>query len=428
MPDYNTYENQTSELQPTGACGSEHGSDYLGTITSIASRSHTKGLQVVRFAMQAAARELLPHSRVGFCRRRVIPGRETVEVWQSNESKRAYYLNLALCNLIWQCPVCAAKITEERRQVLQTAFSAQELIIGAEGEGFFANKFHIALATYTIAHKKTESAVAVLARLQAAYRHCWSGRWAKAIKVSYRIIGTLGGLELTHGKNGWHPHIHCLLISDSAFNAAVETSLYDGIKKRWQESVSRVGGYASEKAGFDLRVSDDKGQWILPEYLSKQGTQVDDAARSWGAIEEISKYPTKRGKRDGRTLWQLLVDYMGGDVMAGTLWIEGTGALKGAKYMRPSPGLWDVLGVSKDVESDEIMGEERAKASDRLLASLSLDQWRVVIRHDLRGQLLEVASTGDPAYLRDWLLAIGVDLSAQPVEGDSAESQNWEVL
>lgn len=407
LTDYNA--KITSTIQPAAA-GFRDSETPLVVITGIASLSLTKGLQIARFAMQSAARDLLPTSRVGFCRRRVIPTRETVEVWYSPEGSRAYYLNLATCGLIWNCPVCAARITEQRRRKLETAFAQTEKIVVLNWEGepttITANKFKLGLATFTIAHKRDEPAATVLKRLQSAYRKLWSGRWAQGLKKKYGVIGTLGGLELTHGDSGWHPHIHSLWIADSVFTPTTELQINIELKRRWQESVAKVGGYASEKAGFDFRAGDEKAL----EYISKNGDEIDKAARKWSVVDEITKYPVKRGKSAGRTLWQLLIDYMGGDKQAGALWVEGVTALKGQKYMRPSPNLWDVLGVDKDIDSDENMACEHTEPTDRLLAALSLYQWRTIIQRDVRGELLEVASSGDPAMLAGWLRQFGIQI------------------
>src|SRR4029453_11005378 len=62
-----------------------------------------------RFALQAAARGVLPGSRAANRARLRAKGRE-VQVIRSREHKTASYKGLQTCGSVWGCPVCAAKI------------------------------------------------------------------------------------------------------------------------------------------------------------------------------------------------------------------------------------------------------------------------------------------------------------------------------
>jgi hypothetical protein len=47
-------------------------------------------------------------------------------------------------------------------------------------------------------------------------------RVVQGFKNKWRILGTLKALEITYGENGWHPHLHVLVVSDSLFTPRVE--------------------------------------------------------------------------------------------------------------------------------------------------------------------------------------------------------------
>src|SRR5689334_10591492 len=103
--------------------------DTLGNSTEFASPSHEKpqaentwSKTVTKFWLQSLARELLPRdSRIGVCMHCMSPVASAVDVMKHPESSKAYYSGLMVCGMVWVCSVCAARITEERRQELTRA-------------------------------------------------------------------------------------------------------------------------------------------------------------------------------------------------------------------------------------------------------------------------------------------------------------------
>lgn len=376
---------------------------YLGSIANNASQISNGEEKIARFALQAAARELAPSSRVRVCLRAIVPGRDCVEVWHSPARSRAYYVNLITCNRVWVCPVCASKITERRRQELGRLLGVRdELVVldrGGHPRTINALRFYLALATFTISHKRGEKLVDVLTRLKAAYRKMWAGRWSVAWQAKHRVIGTLRAIEPTYGANGWHPHIHVLLIRDSANTQGSVSEMDIDLTLRWQDATEAVGGSASLDRGVTLSAADEKAA----EYLGKMGQQVEAAIHRWDVVAELTKYPAKRGREASRTMWDMLADYVSGDVAAGELWIEAVEELKGTMFLRPSNGLWKALQAPESVGDDAEMACEDQNASDAILASLTVDQWRLVVRKNRRGELLEVASAGDPDRVAQFL-------------------------
>lgn len=378
----------------------------LGSIANNASRTQNGEERIARFALQAAARELAPSSRVRVCLRAVVPGRDCVEVWHSPARQKAYYKNLITCNRVWVCPVCASKITERRRVELARVLGVRDLLVVPDGKGaekmVLVPRFYLALVTFTLSHKAGEKCVDVLARLKLAYKKMWAGRWSVAWQKKHRVIGTLRAIELTHGVAGWHPHIHLLLIRDSANTQGSVAEMDIDLTLRWQETVETIGGMASLEHGVCFSAADEKAV----DYLGKMGQQVDAAIRRWGVVSELTKYPVKHGREASRTMWDLLADYVGGDVLAGELWIEAVAALRGTMFLRPSNGLWKALHAPESVGDDEVMAGEVQSPSDAILASLTVDQWRLVVIKNRRGELLEVAGAGDPDKIREFIYTL----------------------
>jgi hypothetical protein len=397
--------NDTLPTDTTSGAARPEGA-LLGSITKSASEIHRRTDRTVKYALQAAARELHPDNRIRSCMLALAPNKSRVEVWCNSSEKRAFYRGLIRCNQLWICPVCAAWITERRRISLTALLSVRDNVGRVDDEGrtydLYVPRWHVALATFTVAHNMRESLVTVKKRLDTAYRYQWSGRWAIAWRAKHRVIGTIRALEITHGDNGWHPHYHTLLVRDSA-NTPLDIALMElELRDRWGDAVSAAYGTVSREHGVTF------GAWDAGAvaYVSKLGQQISTVAKRWNVVSELTKAPAKRGRRAGRTTWELLADYLTGDVGAGELWITAAWALKGCRHLVASPGLYDTLGATKDLDSDTTAIEYDESIGERLMASLSADQWRIIIRKHIRGDLLDVADSGDQSKVNDFLREI----------------------
>src|SRR5690606_2958938 len=114
---------ETGEICPSAEDLKNSGSPYLGILPNSQPLSNS-GYLVKRFFLQSQARELLPDERVAVCLRKLRPVTKTVDVLYSPEVKKAHYKGLITCARVWLCPVCAANITERRREELTAALSS----------------------------------------------------------------------------------------------------------------------------------------------------------------------------------------------------------------------------------------------------------------------------------------------------------------
>lgn len=368
--------------------------------------------RTVRFMLQAAARQLLPSSRVAWCLRRVVPGRETVEVRYSEERQRAYYHGLATCKCLWECPVCASRISERRREKL------------AIGVDLAPRRLYLAMLTFTVSHHKGESFAAVHNRLKAAYKRFWGGRWAQGFKDRFGVVGTLRALEVTYGANGWHPHIHLLIVADRGFRRPTEffgaLTVADEItalvQSRWQDQVAKGGAFVFQDRGVDVQFD----RAALADYVAKL-----ESDQGWGLEAEVTKAVAKIGRGEHRSLTALLYDYAyHGDEDAGRLWIEAVTSLKGQRHLMASKGFWELLGQPEQTDGE--LAAEDVDPCDQLLAALTLYQWREICRLEVRGHLLEVAGRGDPVVLAAYLQSIGI-APESPLDGQGGAKHSKHV-
>ena len=357
-------------------------SDFpLVSIANIASKAEQIPPKILRFMLQSAARELLPYERVAKCLRAIVPTAQRVEIHKSKQGKAAHYRNLLVCSRIWHCPICASKISEERRKELSSA------VAGWMGS--------VILVTFTMSHSNAEPLKSVLNSLLTAHRDLKSGNWFKEMSDYFGWNGSVKALEITHGKNGWHPHIHELIFLTNKPNEDTLKRLEIAITGRWRHCLKKISKFASVERGVTLKTGDN----AVGDYVSKFGdTKIK---QDWTLSHEMTKQIVKRGKNDGQSPMQLLYDYMLGDKMSGKLWQEYAIVCKGKHQLVWSRGMRDILKIGSE-QTDEEIGEKLPNDT-YLLASLTRGQWYDVLSHNAVGSILLAAETKTEEDFKAWL-------------------------
>lgn len=357
----------------------------LGNTTKTASlpgSNHEKMMIVKRYWMQNLARELMPNHRVHICCRFFSHDAQEIKVVFRPTKKTANFKGLARCASIWICPVCGSVISEKRKSELKRAT--------------VAHTGDILMVSYTMRHNRSEDLGDLLTALKAAFRDFMAGSYGEDFRRNYGVVGSVRALEITHGSNGWHPHIHqmvfCSKLSDERV-ANVELEL----KRRWITHLRKQGRDATNANGLDVKKDSD----FIAQYISKFGHMPTQSA--WGFEHELSKTVSKKGRNGGRSPLQLLEDYGEGDKQAGELFkIYGLNTV-GEKQLIWSRGLREKLGI--DVESDEdVMEKEEKDGNFRVLAVLDGYEWSVVRKRKLQPFLLVLAMDGDASKVEQYLI------------------------
>lgn len=316
----------------------------------------TKAGRFERYALQSVSRKLLPKERVSRCLRFPIPNFD-IEVWRNREKARSFYTGLAVCGSVWMCPVCAAKVSERRRKELSSAVTQH-----------IANGGQVAMLTLTVRHTYEDDLHELKLSLAKAMKRFQSGKRASSLRQRIGLIGTVRAFELTHGKNGWHPHFHILLFYDNWHNLDDLRHEYTAL---WQVACA-ANGLESLEHAISLQNAQDASY-----YASK-----------WGADSEMTKSHAKRGGGDkGRTPFDILRDYLADptdrDRLLFTTYAK---VFKGARQLYWSTGLKARFNL-QDL-TDEELAKKKEEPAD-ILGIVPWEIWRqVAIKKDLRETLL----------------------------------------
>jgi hypothetical protein len=352
------------------------------------------------FALKATAAELLPGNRIGICYHHRLPDVETVNLWYTPEGKKAYYRGLMKCGQGWLCPVCAQKLSEIRRKALRTAIdNTRETYLPI-------------MVTYTVQHHKGQPLSELLQGMNSAYRRMRMQRLWRMLKEEYLIVGETRAIEITHNENGWHPHFHVVVWMDLSILDAIRAedgsfdlpwlaaSMAEHFTPIWIESLAKFGLSANKGPGLKVSTTDD----LLNDYITKGGVVLPADDKKWSMAEEMTKGAQKKAHRDGKTAWDLLLEYFAGMAESGALFQEYAVATKGKSALQFTPGLKDKLGLILDEES-ELIAEEIAR-DEILLAQIDITLWRKIVETQAIGELLDVASKGDTELLERAIVVI----------------------
>jgi hypothetical protein len=338
-----------------------------------------------RWALLSVARELLPKTRTAKCYR--VRRAEVVSVLYSESAKSAHLGGLCTCSSVWVCPVCAAKITERRREDLQAGIDAAKL-----------QGLHPYLLTLTHPHGRTDALADLLSGEQDAMARFLKTR---ATRKALSLIGWVGHVrawECTHGRkrdisNGWHPHFHFLVLCDRVLSCDDRQAAVDALFVEWRKACVRAGLQAP---GLRHGVRLDGGERAV-EYVAKFGLE-SDGQQTWGLAAELTKSHVKRACK-GETPFDLLRAVFADDADREARWLfkEYAGAFRGKRQLVWSRGLRELLGLDEDATDEEIAAEQREDAV--LLAGLFPSDWRKVARLNAQGELLELARRKDSELL-----------------------------
>lgn len=301
-------------------------------IYSKSDSAHT-GLRLARYTLLRKAQELLPKHSVSYCLRCRIDKDKNVGVKYNEKREKAHYSNLVRCGSVWACPNCAPKITEKRKQEIKKAIDS--------------HKGGLYMLTLTFPHKLGDNLKKLITSLELALKRFFGGRKAQKVFQGMGKIGHIKALEITHGRNGWHPHYHILIFTEQHLPDNYDTK---PLLEIWRNACRLAGlGMPSEKHGLDFRKGD------YSRYITKWG--------QWGADSELTKSHIKKGSRGNLTAWDILkLSAMGNQEQQeyfGKLFQEFALSFKGRRQLVWSRGLKAMFGIGE--VSDEQLADETDK-------------------------------------------------------------------
>jgi len=362
--------------------------DPLGTNREITApppedpQNNSLFLRAQKWKRLSHRREILPSKEANFCHRGIAPivgkngatsSRHFVDVLKS-KNDRFGYRGLFTCGNIWQCPVCASKISEKRRIELNQALKVADEKGLTVIHKIMTAPHHLGEALKDLSEKMGH------ARRLMQHRKPW-----KRLAAALKIVGNIRALEVTHSwQNGWHVHFHVLLFINKKFDSETEKrkqelQILEGmIFEMWRDACLSAGLDAPSR-----------------EHGVKLSDHADDYVGKWGCEHEMTKAHIKKGHEGSLTPFQFLDEYGAGDTRYKGLFREYAKVFKGKKQLVWSRGLRDFLSMGIETSDEDLVDQDDLDSI--LFAQIPAKVWSVVAKKEKMGELLEVCRSGEAA-------------------------------
>lgn len=336
-----------------------------------------------RVAMQQTAAGLLwePNSgkrqkfRVCHCGRS-IQG-EKVIVYRATDGSKARLSGLTTCGSGWTCPVCAVRIGEVRREELSSAM-VQHVTAGGR----------VNLLTMTFPHELDHPLAELMEKFDKARQKFKNSRAYRAVlnkkEGAAGCLGCVSSLEITHGKNGWHPHLHML----SFTQRSITDDEAEKLKKAWVNCLIKCGlGDNTKLTEMMERALDVRGGEDAAAYIAKYGRE-----EKLGITSELTRQHSKCGRiEESTTPFGLLVAHQEmGEAWAGEKFKEFANVFLGRRLITWSEGLRAQFAI--DETDDEQAAETSDIPEEHYVGQLDADQWKLVLSRNARVDLMRYAA------------------------------------
>jgi hypothetical protein len=400
--------------------------------SSAKNEDHKLKAKALKYTLQRTAQTLLynheggKQHRVCSCHRNVAS--DGVSVYRDVSGNNARFGNLMTCGSVWSCPVCAAKITESRREDLQKAVSTW-LIQGGS----------CLLLTSTFPHEADMPLAELLEKFPKALQKFKNSRTYKnifgtsvaasalkskkdtplkhIIEGTHPRLGTVRSLEVSHGVNGWHPHTHEVLFMHDD-RLLTDTAAVESLTKAWVVALINAGlGDDSKINDMLLHAMDIRGGDYVADYVNKFGREPVEL-QGWTIAHEVTKANSKMGKVGRKfgnefhyTPFQLLGFATDGDSVAAELFKEFSACFEGRRMNYWTNGLKDWFNINEVEDEDLAVDQETEKEKEEeFVIRLDGDQWKLIIETNARFEVLQAAARGG----LDSVLSLIEDLKIRP--------------
>lgn len=336
-----------------------------------------------RFALRDTLAQIATNQRHVSCGRYPF-GDGRVQVrrnFRDNGKAVAHFAKLQLCGCVWTCPVCGPRVRQVRADDINTALHRW---YDDHGKG------SVLFLTLTLPHDFGEDLTAVLGSTRRAFSQLVAGRAWQQDKAKYGLEHYIRAHDVTVGANGWHPHLHILLLARKGCTPAELEALRRRLFTRWCKAVGTLERRLPTWE-HGLRLEHATSPKDLAFYLSQVVTDSERLARP---DLELARGDLKSSAHRGqRTPWQVLADYGArpnpGDL---ALWREWEKATRGVHSIRWSKGLRAAVGLGAELTDEQITMME---IGGELVWTFTPDAWRQLrYRRGVQADILEAAEAG----------------------------------
>jgi hypothetical protein len=316
----------------------------------------------------------------------------------------AGFAGLQHCGSVWSDPVCSSSILTHRA-----------LDIGAVLGQAVAEGFTLGFGTLTMRHHRSQPLKALWDAAGKAWGRATAGKQWVTVQDRHGVVGWVRVWEVTDGRNGWHVHVHFVVVLAAGATAADFDSVAGGMFDRWSRGLVGAGQEAPRLVGQEWHiVGGDEASGQLAEYLFKlveQGDVRAAQARSLGLELAHTQPGRARAELATRPVWALVQEVAeSGDADALDRWHEWERGSKGRRQVGWSKGLRARFQpATVEATDDEIVDQEHGSSADDV-AVITRDGWaRLVQIREGCTDVLDALEVGGVTAMVDVLDGHGIE-------------------
>jgi hypothetical protein len=309
-------------------------------------------------------------------------------VFRKLDGSKARLSKIKTCGSVWACPVCAAKVAEQRRTELAAA-----MVLHRAAGGYAY------LVTFTFPHYRHQALADLMEPFTKARQSFQNCRAWKAVMEKAGKIGVVNSLEVTYSEhNGWHPHLHMLVFcnpgafheGDENADGRLESHAIDHLKSEWVRLLEKKGLVdANNRSWANQYALDVRGGAKAAEYIAKWGHD-----QAWGMSSELTSSHAKTGRKstpgaiDHCTPFQLLALAKDGSGQAICAFREFVKVFDGKRMLTWSRGLKDHFGIDEIEDEDAAIEPELQLEDEHQVGELHQEQLQTLTKFGKLGDFL----------------------------------------
>lgn len=279
----------------------------------------------------------------------------------SNDKGGLFFNGIANCGGYWRCPVCAIKISENKKELLSGLITKHQ-----------EKNLSIGFLTLTVRHNRLDTLKKSLDKLLKNYRKFQTGRFFA--KTDNGLLGQIKTLEITFSKqNGWHPHLHLLFFYTHSDTQKIEKFQKNFIS-RWFKYADNNGTLSAQNQKIVTNdISDYLAKYDITSEMTKGQIKSSKGLTPFTALSKIA-LGDYENHEEKRLLYGLYSAY-----------VEQT---QGRHFVNISNSIrkeYKEYLDEMDKTDDEIVNEVTI---DEILLKISIPIWKLISKNDLQPLVL----------------------------------------
>lgn len=380
-------------------------------MNSLEKKKSANKKRIDRFALQDVARLVLGEkSRVATCGRVAMPrmqeGIDGKFRMTGDMKKRgisigsegtAHYHGVGACGDVWTCPVCSAKISEGRRREVLYALKENRARGGCA-----------IMVNFTFSHQHNEKLKPMLDNFLKTTSRMKASRTYKNIREGIKQFGSIRALEVTHGENGFHPHIHEIWFLKQVPTKEHLKQIENELFALWFDYCKKYNlGLPNKTHGVKVCYKQGDGSDAVGSYLTKWGNELTGAMKKdlskksgvsmWGLLRRMLAQKKERMKNLSKYSKIIAHHAHYWDARDAKIFKEYAKCFAGKRQL-----FWS-NGLKNEFQIHEISDNEISERQEKIfIRDLSSDEWTAIMWSGMRASVLQVAESM-PLFLDDYI-------------------------